>query len=87
MSVDAQVSDCVNAMCSKHGCRLDRFVKAVKYIGEAVRLGEQHLAIAESQLSGYYCNYAEALFHAGRRSEALQAAHRAVEIARCAHIH
>ncbi|KAI6218328.1 hypothetical protein M3Y99_01716000 [Aphelenchoides fujianensis] len=59
----------------------NRFETARKYLEVGI---ERILHIDEcaSILVGYYCNYAEALFHCGRTDEALKFAEKAVRLAR-----
>ncbi len=58
-----------------------RFSAALKYLAIGIdRI--PHLAECADILPGYYCNYAEALFHCGRREEALDYARRAVALAK-----
>uniref|UniRef100_A0A0K0DJW0 TPR_REGION domain-containing protein n=1 Tax=Angiostrongylus cantonensis TaxID=6313 RepID=A0A0K0DJW0_ANGCA len=55
----------------------NRFELAIKYLSIGI---ERILYVNEcaSMIPGYYCNYAEALFHVGRKAEALEWARKAV---------
>ncbi|KAJ1374089.1 hypothetical protein KIN20_036684 [Parelaphostrongylus tenuis] len=55
----------------------NRFELALKYLSMGI---DRILYVDEcaSMIPGYYCNYAEALFHAGRKAEALEWARKAV---------
>ncbi|KAK6017007.1 iron-sulfur cluster assembly accessory protein [Ostertagia ostertagi] len=59
----------------------NRFELAVKYLSIGI---ERILFVNEcaSMISGYYCNYAEALFHVGRKDEALEWARKAVLVSK-----
>ncbi|XGW07946.1 hypothetical protein V3C99_010792 [Haemonchus contortus] len=59
----------------------NRFELAVKYLSIGV---ERILFVNEcaSIIPGYYCNYAEALFHVGRKKEALEWARKAVMVSK-----
>ncbi|KAK6735046.1 hypothetical protein RB195_018320 [Necator americanus] len=55
----------------------NRFESALKYLSIGI---DRILYVNEcaSMIPGYYCNYAEALFHVGRKTEALEYARKAV---------
>ncbi|EYB99050.1 hypothetical protein Y032_0125g1259 [Ancylostoma ceylanicum] len=55
----------------------NRFESALKYLSIGI---DRILYVNEcaSMIPGYYCNYAEALFHVGRKAEALEYARKAV---------
>ncbi|PIO76546.1 tetratricopeptide repeat protein [Teladorsagia circumcincta] len=59
----------------------NRFELAVKYLSIGI---ERILFVNEcaNMISGYYCNYAEALFHVGRKEEALEWARKAVLVSK-----
>ncbi|WKX94517.1 hypothetical protein Q1695_011641 [Nippostrongylus brasiliensis] len=59
----------------------NRFELALKYLSMGI---QRILYVNEcaSMIPGYYCNYAEALFHAGRKEEALEWARKAVLVSK-----
>ncbi|KAK5982128.1 hypothetical protein GCK32_003800 [Trichostrongylus colubriformis] len=59
----------------------NRFELAVKYLAIGI---ERILYVNEcaNMMPGYYCNYAEALFHVGRKDEALEWARKAVLVSK-----
>ncbi|VDN20809.1 unnamed protein product, partial [Cylicostephanus goldi] len=59
----------------------NRFELALKYLSIGI---DRILYVNEcaDMLPGYYCNYAEALFHVGRKKEALEYARKAVSLSR-----
>uniref|UniRef100_A0A914XE02 Uncharacterized protein n=1 Tax=Plectus sambesii TaxID=2011161 RepID=A0A914XE02_9BILA len=58
-----------------------KFTVAIKYLEEGAKKA-LHIAECEKLLPGYYCNYAEALFHSGKEDQSLNIAKRAVELAK-----
>jgi len=59
----------------------NRFESALKYLSIGIERIVQIQECAQL-LPGYYCNYAEALFHCGRQDEAIQFAQRALQMAK-----
>ncbi|KHJ82682.1 tetratricopeptide repeat protein [Oesophagostomum dentatum] len=56
---------------------VNRFEVALRYLAIGI---DRILYVNEcaNMIPGYYCNYAEALFHVGRKAEALEYARKAV---------